>query len=166
MAEKSNRTVKAKPEPAVEVASSLGVEAGDEWTPAEGNGKGATIAPGGPDEAQPDPRKLPDVQEQSIRTVLFGITGTADMAVGTKVGAKLTMTDGEIDQIAPPLTRIINRNAKLKAMAAQGELVDAVMLATGTIGYGVRVAGEAMETARQRRTEALENASAPDEVEL
>lgn len=151
MAAKGARTVNDAPAIApaggADIASTLGVDAGEGWTaPAAGSAPAA-----GPTKV--DAAKLPDVTEESVRMVLYAISGGADMAAGARVGASLTMTDGELDQLAPPLTRIVNRNVKLKVLAAQGNLMDAVAIGIGSMGYGVRIAGERMESMRQVRAD-------------
>lgn len=140
------------------------IDAGEEWQPSVSQ----SVADDGAIDATAErvavantstADSVPDITETAVRNVLSGLTGTADMFAGERVGANLKMTKDEVNAIAPPLTRIINRNAKLKAVAAQGDLAQVVF--NLTFGYGVRVVGEAAETNRKKVEElaAAENAA-------
>lgn len=132
----------------------LGVEAGEEWTPP----KDPKAAVKGAEKAV-DVSKLPEVDPAEVGLILYALSGAAHVALGRRVGADLTMRPDEIEDISGPVARIINRRPALRAMAAQGDLMDAVAIAVGSIKYGVRITGEAFETARKRRDELLEGAT-------
>lgn len=134
------------------IASDAGVEAGDEWLPPSDPGKVAALPQ--LTGAAPAASKAWTVGE--VKSALLAVTGTVDAVGGQAVGAQLTMTAHEVDTIAPPLTNIINRNPRLRAM---GSASDAVLVVMGLGGYGVRVGGEVMETRRVRAAEAERVAS-------
>lgn len=133
-----------------------GVESGGEWLPPSDTAKVSALPQ--ITGAAPPADKTWSVSE--VKTALLAITGTVDIVGGEAVGAQLTMTPAEVDTIAPPLTNIINRSPKLRAM---GSASDAVLVVMGLGGYGVRVGGEAMETKRQRVEDARRAAAAEQE---
>lgn len=106
--------------------------------------------PEGLPEPAPKVDDIPPWDQAAVRSALLALTGATDAAVGESVGAQLTMTDDELRQIVPPLTNIINRTPKLRAMSSAS---DAVALALGMIGYSMRVASEASDTAKARKAE-------------
>jgi hypothetical protein len=130
-----------------------GVESGGEWMPPADTSKVAALPQ--ITGAAPAPDKTWSVGE--VKTALLAISGTVDIVGGQAVGAQLTMTAQEVDTLAPPLTNIINRSPRLRAM---GSASDAVLVIMGLGGYGVRVGGEAMETKRQRAEDAKRAAAA------
>jgi hypothetical protein len=135
----------------------LGIDGGEEWTPPEPKSKAAQVldAP-----ATVDVSKLPETKAEDVAAILFLLSGGVDLAIGKRVGASLTFTPDETADLARPIAGIINRRPALRALAAQGDLMDAVQIAIGSVKYGVRITGEAFETARQRKAELLEGASA------
>lgn len=87
---------------------------------------------------QPEPigEPLPMLvwEEDSVRGVLTAKGAVLHMAIGVgEEDWKYTETD--LETIAPPLTRILNRYPQTQALAAGG---DAIALAIGFGGYGMR----------------------------
>lgn len=131
------------------------IDQGEEWQPSVSEGGRVDTVAQVAIAQTPTADSVPDITETAVRNVLSGFTGATNMLAGERVGANLKMTKDEVNTIAPPLTRIINRNAKLKAVAAQGDLAQVVFGLT--FGYGVRVVGEAAESSRQRAEKAAED---------
>lgn len=137
-----NGNVNSLPE---EIEPAVGlIDTGEVWEPADQKSEIPSDSTNAPLKSE----IVQDVTESAVRNILSGVTGGANLLAGERVGASLTMTKSEIDTIAPPLTRIINRNNRLKQLAAQGDLAQVVFGIT--FGYGVRVVGEAAETQRIR----------------
>jgi hypothetical protein len=139
-----------------DIAGALGVEDGPGWS-----GPAARPTPAAIGEVDPvdDPGKYKDVEKEIVAMLLLGVGGIGNALAAKRLGTSTFLTPDEADALAEPITNMINRRAKLKAMAAQGDLVDAVSIALTTVGITVRNLGEIAETGRQRR-EAIEQAHA------
>jgi len=96
-----------------------------------------------------DDLNAPHVDEAVVRGLLAVIGGGLCTFVGDPdIEDHWTFSQREIDDLAPPLTRIINRRPKLRAAVARGdEAAVAIVLA----GYGGRhvAAGAAARRARK-----------------
>lgn len=143
-------------------ASAVTVEApAVTFTPKGDKPPKAKDAPGElPDEPK-DLDELPKWREQDVKAALRAMTGAMDGIAGERVGAQLMMTDSEVNQLAPPLTNIINRNAALRGMASAS---DAVTAALALLGYTMRVGAEAADTRRERAREAQRELDAQQSV--
>jgi hypothetical protein len=81
---------------------------------------------------------IPDVSEEQVRSVLGNGGDMLHALVG--VGEyDLVMTEADLDRIAPPLTRIVNRYEPVKAVAGHS---DEAAVAIGFGMYGWRTALE------------------------
>jgi hypothetical protein len=136
------------------VQPAVGVEPGAEWTPPASKSEPASAPP----------RELPPVEVADVKAALYLTTSTMHLAAGERIGADLVMTNDEIDRIAPPLTSIINRNPKLRAMGATS---DSLKLAFGMLMYSGRVGFEAYTShvqAAQLAERAPEDNWGPDDA--
>lgn len=116
-------------------AGAEGLAPGDEW-------------------AEPEP-VAPEVDEAAVRQWLdlagYGLNLTLPgRAYGIEDAWRLTADD--LAQIAPPLTRIINRHPNLRAVATRAD-VDAVTVAVGIGRYAWRNTAEVLEARQEAEAE-------------
>ena len=87
------------------------------------------------DKTPPDLADLvPEVTEPMVRGILAGIGNMASMIDRAAPGL-WRFTDDELDQLAPPVTRLANRNDTLRRALLHG---DYVVIAMTLSGYAVR----------------------------
>lgn len=116
------------------------------FAPAEPGDKPAKPAASTP----PEPVDLDDLRAWTVpevRTALKAFAGAADGLAAERVGTSTFMTDAEAQQLAVPLTNIINRNATIRGMASAS---DAVAAGLALLGITMRNAAEIADTRRER----------------
>jgi hypothetical protein len=110
-----------------------------------------------PEVRPPDPGRppeivdedVPQVDETVVRTMLRAVGGGLGYSLGDEdVPEHWRFTERELDDLTPPLTRIVNRNAKLRRAVIRGDEM-AVMVAVG--GYMGRNMSDGMRAGRARR---------------
>jgi hypothetical protein len=95
-----------------------------------------------------EPVKPPPLwNESKTRKVLGGTFKTVDKLAGWYVLADLTLHEDELDELAPPLTSIMNRHDTLRRFADHS---DAMLVALALGGYIGRVTQERAENVLAR----------------
>lgn len=95
--------------------------------------------------------EAPHVDEAVVRTMLRSVGGVAHATAGRDdVKDHWQFTDREIDDLAPPLTRYINRRPKMRAAVARSDEASIALVLTG---YTTRnfAAGRAAKKAEERK---------------
>lgn len=102
-----------------------------------------------------DEEPVPPVDETMVRSALMACGGALGFVVGDEdVPGHWRFTKDELDQLTPPMTRIVNRNVKLRRAVIRGdEMTVAVGLGT-YMGRNVRDAQRAKKVRRERDGEA------------
>jgi hypothetical protein len=102
---------------------------------------------------------IPDVSEDQIRSALANGGDMLHALVG--IGEyDLVMTQADLDRIAPPLTRIVNRYEPLQAVAGHSDEA-AVAIGFGMYGWRTALERRAVKHARDDRPVPGEQAAPP-----
>lgn len=91
-----------------------------------------------PGEAPParDEGDAPDVSDAQVRALLASLGGLTSFAIGNReIDGHWRFTADELDDLTPPLTRMVNASPRLKAIVARS---DALSLAIVLSRYGLR----------------------------
>lgn len=110
-----------------------------------------------PASAGPDDRALlledehvPQVDESIVRSLLSGLGGTLGHLAGDQdVVEHWRFTTQELDDLTPPLTRIVNRNTGLRRAVIKGDEMAVALVLAGYLGRNVADG----KRARDRRDE-------------
>lgn len=93
--------------------------------------------------------QIPTVDEGTVRSILAGIGNMASLVDRVDGAPGLwRFTDDELDQLAPPITRLANRNPTLRRALLHG---DYVVIAMGLSQYAVRNVAARKEANDARR---------------
>lgn len=127
-----------------------------------------TIGPPAPPEVRTAPgerhelvelEEAPQVDESVVRGLLKGIGGTLGYALGDDdVADHWRFTDRELDDLTPPVTRIVNRNNKLRRAVMKGDEIAVAIALAGYAGRNVDLA----RAARKERDELAGEALGPE----
>ena len=91
---------------------------------------------------------LPEVEEEKVRTVLFNV-GDGVHAIAGVGDYDWVMTQRDLDRIAPPLTRILNRYDAAKVAAGYSDEL-AVLIGAGLYGWRSMLERVAVTRAEER----------------
>lgn len=106
-----------------------------------------------PDDVADEP--VPEVDEAVVRGLLRSLGGGASFALGdADVPDHWRFTDRELDDLTPPLTRIINRRPKLRRAVLRGDEMTVAVVLAGYAGRNVAAARTAQEVRNGREREA------------
>lgn len=124
-----------------------------------------TIGPPAPPEVRTAPgerselielEEPPQVDESVVRGLLKGIGGALGHVVGDDdVADHWRFTERELDDLTPPLTRIVNRNSRLRRAVIKGDTLTVAIVLAGYAGRNVDLARAARKERDERAGEAL-----------
>lgn len=93
--------------------------------------------------------EIPTVDEGTVRSILAGLGNMASLIDRVEGAPDLwRFTDAELDQLAPPITRLANRNPVLRRALLHG---DYVVIAMGLSQYAVRNVSTRKDATNARR---------------
>lgn len=115
-------------QPVAVAVEGAGVDPGAEWSP---------DAAGQSDPVEHEP--VAPVTPEQVQEFLSMLTGGLNAAVGERVGADLAMNTAELQLIAPPLTKYVNRVPVVARIVGHS---DTLQLAAGVAMYGARIVAE------------------------
>lgn len=105
----------------------------------------------------------PHIDESIVRSLLKGLGGAVGYVAGDDdVPEHWRFTDGELDALVPPLTRIINRRPQLARAVARGDEATVALVLAGYAGRNVAAGRKAKEARGERDGEAGPAAAAGD----
>jgi hypothetical protein len=98
---------------------------------------------------------VPQVDEGLVRSTVMALGGALSFVVGDEdVPGHWRFTDQELVDLVPPLTRIINRNVKLRRAVIRGDEMAIAVALGGYLGRNVRDGNKARKVRRERDGEA------------
>lgn len=124
-----------------------------------------TIGPPAPPEVRTAPGERSElveldepahVDESVVRGLLKGIGGALGHVVGDEdVGDHWRFTERELDDLTPPVTRIVNRNSGLRRAVMKGDSITVAITLAGYAGRNVDLARAARKERDELAGEAL-----------
>ncbi|MGH9042681.1 MAG: hypothetical protein ACRDZ3_20895 [Acidimicrobiia bacterium] len=94
---------------------------------------------------------VPQVDETVVRSMLRAVGGGLGYGLGDEdVPDHWRFTEGELDDLTPPLTRVINRNAKLRRAVIRGDEMAVGVVVAGYVGRNVNEGYKAGRARRER----------------
>lgn len=97
----------------------------------------------------------PHVDESMVRTLLKSMGGGLGYALGDDdVPDHWRFSDRELDDLTPPLTRIINRRPKWRQAVARGDEMAVAIVLAGYTGRNLTAGRQAQEARNERDREA------------
>lgn len=123
-----------------------------------------TIGPPSPPEVRTAPGEraqiveledAPQVDENGVRILVKGIGGALGQFLGDDdVADHWRFTDKELDDLVPPLTRIVNRNNRLRRAVLKGDSITVAVHMAGYAGRNVDLARAARKERDERQGQA------------
>jgi hypothetical protein len=94
---------------------------------------------------------VPQVDESVVRTMLRALGGGLGFALGDDdVVDHWRFTERELDDLVPPLTRIVNRNVKLRRAVIRGDEMAVAVALGGYMGRNISEGNKARKVRRER----------------
>lgn len=124
-----------------------------------------TVGPPAPPEVRAIPgdraelvelEEAPQVDESVVRGLLKGLGGALGHVLGDDdVADHWRFTDRELEDLTPPVTRIVNRNNRLRRAVMKGDSITVALTLAGYAGRNVDLARAARKERDGRAGEAL-----------
>jgi hypothetical protein len=114
--------------------------------------------PAGDDRAELlEDEHVPHVDESMVRSLLSGLGGTVGHLAGDQdVVAHWRFTGQELDDLTPPLTRIVNRNTGLRRAVIKGDEMAVALVLAGYLGRNVADGKRARDHRRELEGQAAD----------
>lgn len=112
------------------------------------------VFPPGPDPTLIDESNAPDASEAQLRALLSGLGGLVSFSMGNReIPNHWRFTPEELDDLTPPITRMVNASPRLKAIVARSDLIALGLVLTR---YTLRNADEQRKWKREHDDQPLQ----------